>query len=139
MINRDIGIRPPINNLLLKIKRVILVRLICWASNQLVEYCRVVFNPRTVDLTWKIWKMNISNYTILCTIPIRQIATTGKSLTSVKMWKLLMLLLLRNGYTTLKHYIIIITTVKDDFEEVIIKDKYIYRHKCKNSHLIHFS
>ena len=83
--------------------------------------------------------MNISNYTILCTIPIRQIATTGKSLTSVKMWKLLMLLLLRNGGTIMKHYIIIITTVKDDFKEVIIKDKYIHRHKYKNSHLTHFS
>ena len=83
--------------------------------------------------------MNISNYIILCTIPIHQIATTRKSLTPVKMWKLLMLLLLRNGGTKIKHYIIIITTVKDDYKEVIIKDKYIYRHRCKNSYLIHFS
>ena len=60
--------------------------------------------------------MNISKLIILCTIPIRQIATTGKSITSVKMWKLLMLLLLRNGGTVMKHYIIIITTVKDDFQ-----------------------
>ena len=39
--------------------------------------------------------------------------------------------MLRNGGITITDYITIITKVRNDFKEIIIKDCYICRHKCK--------
>ena len=39
--------------------------------------------------------------------------------------------MLRNGGITMTDYITIIAKVRNDFKEIIIKDRYIYRHKCK--------